>query len=904
MAPHDAAPTLPYHSRFNGHVRREKHIFTVHRGDPKFILDLPGPSEAPSPSHLSIDGDFRHTTWVSPHMPYLALLPRYNPFHGPLFGRLNYTAKTVPLGIRSAGWSLLPEIIQAWHQLEWALRSVLSAMRVRYRLLVSERMYPFFAWPSQYGYHLARCNRRAALAVALRARDAFLPIMAEITMMFLVLDRSGDSSWRTDVVNIARVEGQWLADLESSAVGDMETERIGGIIDLTLRDAPVLTDRHAMEWLFSLVVGKLPVSFYFCWGEIDAEPLFPIPRALRDTKFFPDHLEIAYLHTLPGRVAFSGWECDNNRWHSLRETHPWSLEVSADTASLPSLPDMPAPVASPPIDNPAENIRRQFPPVERHSGQKEGEDIHAFMARRKALNEKLAEKENSEARSQRLARELHAAKGNAPGKKGARVFIWEEEDGFFIRRAFNRSAAADDWDNFTERQRIYDSFSNQWDLCTALAPDDEPEDDNDWQASNAEFPDLPDVPETLLPEEENGQHSTADDLQRTYDLADETDNGGSDDSSYEPYHDMREVPYSRFGFTQPIAPAQYEDKLRPDFCSRSLGDEDWPGMKQAEYTLLPALFAALLEAKELEGVPRELLDLRQETADIVGLWAVDVRVKSLNSESYYVVRPAGLSEEDQRLCILLRSAATTLQIVRMGWGYDSNLQEIVHELLGRGVEFRLCTQAPAGSEPCVPIFPRQSGLGFRPAGYHPTSLDYRIYCRQRDNFLASPRGRAARFAGGIIGRLARDVVFDDRACLGPTDGAYETGVRLWDGESSTAYWDDALTPQEIDLICGAYILPTGQSTPAEEDGQQKKTMSWWPKPTAFHHSGMNIGWWSPDCERWFQKRVKLLEKNQAPLWTQTQWKHKIRFMQKSRDVALANERIACEYLSARFSGQY
>ncbi|KAJ7437629.1 hypothetical protein B0H11DRAFT_1935835 [Mycena galericulata] len=635
----------------------------------------------------------------------------------------------------------------------------------------------------------------------------------------------------------------------------METERIGGIIDLTLRDAPVLTDRHAMEWLFSLVVGKLPVSFYFCWGEIDAEPLFPIPRALRDTKFF----HRSSRDCVPPHPTWSR----GLQWLGMRQ-QPNGILSGKHIPGLSKSP--PTPLLSlrfpicllPLLAHPSIILRKiyavSFPPVERHSGQKEGEDIHAFMARRKALNEKLAEKENSEARSQRLARELHGSQRNAPGKKGARVF--------HLGRGRTVLSSAG---HSTDRLRQ---------MTGTILPN----------ASNAEFPDLPDVPETLLPEEENGQHSTADDLQRTYDLADETDNGGSDDSSYEPYHDMREVPYSRFGFTQPIAPAQYEDKLRPDFCSRSLGDEDWPGMKQAEYTLLPALFAALLEAKELEGRSSWLVGRRRPSQ------IVKQRILTTSFD------PAGLSEEDQRLCILLRSAATTLQIVRMGWGYDSNLQEIVHELLGRGVEFRLCTQAPAGSEPCVPIFPRQSGLGFRPAGYHPTSLDYRIYCRQRDNFLASPRGRAARFAGGIIGRLARDVVFDDRACLGPTERCLRNR-RAFVGtvKSSTAYWDDALTPQEIDLICGAYILPTGmiailllqtQLTSSQDSPLRQKRMAGGP----------------PDCERWFQKRVKLLEKNQAPLWTQTQWKHKIRFMQKSRDVALANERIAANILALDSQG--
>jgi hypothetical protein len=88
-------------------------------------------------------------------------------------------------------------------------------------------------------------------------------------------------------------------------------------------------------------------------------------------------------------------------------------------------------------------------------------------------------------------------------------------------------------------------------------------------------------------------------------------------------------------------------------------------------------------------------------------------------------------------------------------------------------------------------------------------LDYLTYQTRRSEFLGSPRGRAARFAGGIIGRLCLEDINDDRASQGPSDEVLENGVRFWDGQSQTAYWDDALTPQEIDLICGVYVLPTG-----------------------------------------------------------------------------------------------
>ncbi|KAJ6620877.1 hypothetical protein B0H10DRAFT_1791071, partial [Mycena sp. CBHHK59/15] len=181
-------------------------------------------------------------------------------------------------------------------------------------------------------------------------------------------------------------------------------------------------------------------------------------------------------------------------------------------------------------------------------------------------------------------------------------------------------------------------------------------------------------------------------------------------------------------------------------------------------------------------------------------------------------------------------------------------------------------------------------LGFRPAGYKPSKVDYEVYEKLRDSFLQSPRGHAARFAGGIIGRLARQRVNDDVACLGPTADVFDTGVRFWDGQSSTAYWDDELTAQEIDLICGVYQVAT-------DDGMQKTNISWWPKPVAWYASGLSTGWWSPDCERWYQKRLGLIRNDQGVLVTQTEWKHKIRFVQKSRTVALANEKIATEFLA-------
>ncbi|KAJ7678171.1 hypothetical protein DFH06DRAFT_976113 [Mycena polygramma] len=213
------------------------------------------------------------------------------------------------------------------------------------------------------------------------------------------------------------------------------------------------------------------------------------------------------------------------------------------------------------------------------------------------------------------------------------------------------------------------------------------------------------------------------------------------------------------------------------------------------------------------------------------------------------------------------------------------------------MEFWLWSEIPA-PPPERPLQPPCSvaynGLGLRPLGFKPTRADYEDYVERRNAFLRSPRGRAARFAGGIVGRLAREVDIDDSLPI--PDETFENGVCVWDGESPVAYRDISITTHEMDLICGVYFLPTA-------DGLEKKLISWWPIPAIFHHSGLNVGWWTPDCEQWFQATLKEMEDPETPysVGLRRDWKRKIRFqpLQGSRTVWIMSERIADQYLTRR-----
>ncbi|KAJ6447666.1 hypothetical protein C8R47DRAFT_936360, partial [Mycena vitilis] len=108
-------------------------------------------------------------------------------------------------------------------------------------------------------------------------------------------------------------------------------------------------------------------------------------------------------------------------------------------------------------------------PVERHSGQGEGQTYVEFFARREERNKAKLAAETTGNRQQRLSRLQAAEKQHCPSsKKGARVYIWEKTNDFWVRKLLQRNEVEDEWDNFASSQRVFDPFKNEWDLCEPL----------------------------------------------------------------------------------------------------------------------------------------------------------------------------------------------------------------------------------------------------------------------------------------------------------------------------------------------------------------------------------------------------------------------------------------------------
>jgi hypothetical protein len=526
-------------------------------------------------------------------------------------------------------------------------------------------------------------------------------------------------------------------------------------------------------------------------------------------KFAPSHTQISHLHALAAKPRSRG---DN---HNVPTSFVDKsiLPIAGHNASVPASP-------------------LTFPPVEKFSGQRSGEDWQSFFNRREQRCVVLAEKETPEENQQRRQREAHAAKDLVPGRKGAKVYIWENVDGFLIRRAAGRKNYEGYWQDSGPKRR-YNSFFDEWDICEEFDPTGGPaeEEDDDDEGTDNVFPLLPDN-DTPHPSDNDSRYTSQSDLERIHNINQPVDdiiaevevNENAEvevnENAEVEVNENAEVKvnviaddeaYYRFGFVNPMG-AVNEPAKKPDWKTvlKWLGFS-WRGdsYETAPKKVIKAMidfFGHLSLASKLADIPAELYDLRQFDADGGQQWNVRVRTETFFDKRYYFVSPHP-TVVTSHFELMLSSAASVIEITRRQWGPD--LVQIAHELLNRGIAFNTCIRGPSLKH--VPSqIPRYGGLGYRPANYVPDDIDYKAYEFRRNQFIRSPRGRAAATQAGIVGRIIQEVIRVEDVCAGPSDSVFEDGICFWDGkESSVAYWDDKLTEDEIDLICGVYKVDTG-----------------------------------------------------------------------------------------------
>jgi hypothetical protein len=137
------------------------------------------------------------------------------------------------------------------------------------------------------------------------------------------------------------------------------------------------------------------------------------------------------------------------------------------------------------------------------------------------------------------------------------------------------------------------------------------------------------------------------------------------------------------------------------------------------------------------------------------------------------------------------------------------LLTVSHRLVERGIPFR--TLLPLECSPRhVSISKAFAPTSHRLALHTFTVADFETSMLQCQTVLSSPQGVAALLRGGIVARIAKEFISNDRVYEGPSIEvtAHRMGY-LVPSDNSIRLCDDDLTEHEVAIICGTYSLYTG-----------------------------------------------------------------------------------------------
>lgn len=156
----------------------------------------------------------------------------------------------------------------------------------------------------------------------------------------------------------------------------------------------------------------------------------------------------------------------------------------------------------------------------------------------------------------------------------------------------------------------------------------------------------------------------------------------------------------------------------------------------------------------------------------------------------------------------LISPSIALAVCRLPDDYTPT--DIARWCVQRGIPFRILYPSgsvisPSPNSPGAPQLQRSYAIPIRPFNHKFTRDDYNSYVHLRTLLLGQPHMQAALKRGGIIWRLALGTLGYSNICQPPS---HSGGTRcLKFGISELV--DNALTMNELDLICGAYECVSG-----------------------------------------------------------------------------------------------
>jgi hypothetical protein len=741
--------------------------------------------------------------WTAP-FGYLSFLPLQPTFNGYPVDRLKYIP---PLEKDENGFCLNKRVADSWFRLEQKLVFAMTKLVQKYPVGV---VCPFH--PSSWGYRQYHSKHYVARERAILSRDWFVIFMTGLSFL---LAAGGVNplpapikipEWFSLLVGEG-FDQNWLAGVATSSICDFSLPRVGLFLDLMDPGE----NQPMVDWF---VYFSIPV--WYPWRAREDYAMRTQPNLSRWAP--PSHL----LQELAGSVM-------------TRE--PSVFQSRSETPTRAETPVQP-------------------PPAEVHPTWQE------FFAQRERLKAQKLEKETPKAREARLNR------AKKPPTVSAPVFTWVASDNDpsrLVRQPVIKSMREETLGDYSEKQRKYDAFWNEWDCCEEFGPGEGDEYDEDYGGLAIDInQNHPSDPPTTIRSYVRSPSPRP--------IIDELVLPQAGDTNDMSQATAIDVLYAHYGFVPPLP--------------------------------IPSLAGNALSSKDRETL-LQLVGLTDNNDPIfsTGLGKIALEfVQTLASGQYPKPALWDLSRENRqslvfnnrlRQCRRLPSglflfdfgksatvpwkigvprAADALYICRLDPKYND--LDIATHLLMQGIEFRTLLplrDIPSLPKPPKPMLPIRMGPGYI---YKFSKRDFDTYQHQLAATLGTPRGRAALLWGRILWRIAVQGISFASVLRGPSPSVlvHRDGFRVEDPETGDCLWDDELSEDDNKLLCGTYVCYTGmylvpsccpngilKCDHLPGNGTQTAQLSWFALPAIYDHCRDSYGFWTDRNEAIFQRRLDKIE---------------------------------------------
>lgn len=789
-------------------------------GTPPFVFEIgndiyvsPNVQRPPSATELQgLDAHFSdpllptdalRMRFVDNRYPYLGFTMPHARYTSTVLEPLRYAKHTLPICMKGGRYCLDPSLAESWGELEVNLRTVAGKLFARWRPLMPLD-YDLFPFPGDYGYAQGRHTEDGMRRAAMRARKAFAPLIALCSFAIAMTPKFTEAApaWLEFLGNVG-AHPRWLQEFARTPIVDFsrQTGRIGCVVK---------PNCQFLEHIPKFVTANVPV--WLVWNHVEC-----------------------YART----------KC---------EVYKPSQDAVATAKRCARLVVASVPMAMPPAlatAIPSATALEEPPEPEKGSGQRNGESFFEFMTRRAASDVLRATLETVKDRNTRMQHIAAAEKYSLPGRKGARVYEWEPEGKYWIRKVLPRSYVEQRWEDMAEGHLKFNSFANEWDYCELFDPSAEPSADQEYDDMAHDYFTGVHSIEDASHEAPHSRHAADSNEPRDAPFGlknlEQAYVPTSKRSVFTEPEPLYEILVSRYGFLAPGAPDQGDamdtmDTSSWHFVRKTLSDTEspwsWPQLHNAVSSFVRLTIS--------NAVPQDLCDICPASTSFPGFfndYMVVERVTNRSRVFYRIVPRSEHAHGDPEWDLLVEDAITAVECIRRSnaslgkanlsfahiqpINMYSSVQrrhslpnpslgkaELVNFFLQTGRPFS--TRMPIDAAPPPAPTPRlatysRGGLGERHVSYQPDVIDYRGYERDRTAFLMCDRARAAIQEGGIVWRLAIEHLKFDDIVGGPVD--METGLyERFDGEA-VGGWDDKLTDDELDLVCGVYKIFTGEADP-------------------------------------------------------------------------------------------